>query len=239
MDNKDKLLKNELMQKYLDNGLESMFETEILELVLAFSEKKDIAGVTEKLLKCYGSVNNISKMDIKTLIESKRITLNSAILIKMISSLSRIYNMDKANISKVDSAETAWLFLKNYYIGVSGERMAVIALENDFTIKDCCFIASGNNVSVKISSQNILRFLLNNGVDMFIIAHNHPSGNSRASEKDIESTEDIIKIFESVGIVMIDHIIVANHEHFSMRENCSDTVFRDVPDNGYKYNKKK
>lgn len=237
MDDKDKLLKNELMQKYLDNGLESMSETEILELVLAFSEKKNIADTAEKLLECYGSINNISKTDIKSLVESKRITVHGAVIIKLIASMSRVYNMDKANINRIDCTETAFEFLKNYYIGVSEERMSVIALENDFNIKDCCFISSGTTTSVEVSCRNILKFLLNNGVDMLIMAHNHPSGSSRPSETDIITTQKIIKTFSDIGIVLIDHIVLGNNEYFSMRENLSDTLFKNVPDNGYTYNK--
>jgi len=237
MDDKDKLLKNELMQKYLDNGLDSMSETEILELILAFSEKKDIADITEKLMECYGGINNISKIDTKTLIESKFINVQSAVIIKLIASMSRIYNMDKADIHRIDCIETAFAFLKNFYIGVSEEKIAVIALENDFTIKDCCFIATGTNTDVEISCRSILKFLLNNGADMIIMAHNHPSGNSRPSESDIITTQKIIKTFENIGITLIDHIVLGNNEYFSMRENFTDTMFKDVSDNGYRYNK--
>lgn len=237
MNDKDKLLKNELIQKYLDNGIDSMSEAEILELIVAFSEKKNIADVTEKTLKCYGSINNISRIDSKTLIESRLINVQSVVLIKLIAVMSCIYNMDKANIRRIDCTETAVAFLKNYFIGVAGEKTAVIALEEDFNIKDYCFVSSGNNKSVEISCRNILKFVLNNSVDMIIIAHNHPSGNPEPSENDIVTTKNIIRTFKNIGIILLDHIVLGQNEYFSMRENFSDTMFENVPDNNYKYNK--
>ncbi|MDE6782049.1 MAG: hypothetical protein K2J40_11435 [Ruminococcus sp.] len=140
MDNNDKSLKSKLMKKYIENGLALMSETEILELILSFSEKKDICSTAENLLDCYRSISNISKIDPKTLLKDKMLSRQGAVLIKLIAVMSRVYNMDKDNISKTDSVETAMNFLKNCYIGISGEKISIIALEKDFTIKDYCFV---------------------------------------------------------------------------------------------------
>lgn len=150
MDNNQKLLKSRLMKKYLENGLASMSETEILELILSFSKKKDVCSVSESLLDCYGSISNISKIDPKILLKDKVLSRQSTALIRLIAVMSRLYNMDKANINKIDCVETAMNFLENYYIGVSYERIAIIALEKDFTIKNYCFISSGTNADVKV-----------------------------------------------------------------------------------------
>lgn len=240
MDNNNtpKSLKSRLMRKYYDSGLVSMSEIEILEFILSYSEKKDVCSVAENLLEYYGSINNISKTDPKILLQDEMMCEHSAVLFKLIAIMSREYNMDKDNISKIDCVDIAMHFLKNFYIGVSGEKVAVIALEKDFTIKDYSFISSGTNADVKLSCRDISKFALNNDTEMIIMAHNHPLGQSEPSDADIFTTKQIIKALENIGVIVLDHIIVGQNDCFSMRENFSDDIFKDVSDCGYIYNSK-
>ncbi len=54
-----------------------------------------------------------------------------------------------------------------------------------------------------------------------IMLHNHPSGNYYPSLEDYQVTERIIKSFDSVGIKVLDHVIIAGNnidDYYSMRE---------------------
>lgn len=238
MDNALKFLKKELIRKYCDNGLASMSETEILELILSFSEKNDFHSVARNLLECYGSIGNISKIDPKILYRDKIMCKYSIVLLKLIAVMSRQYNMDRDNINKIDSVDTAMNFLQNLYIGVACEKVAVIALKMNFDINSHGFISSGTNADVKLSCRDISKFALNSDAEMIIMAHNHPLGQSEPSDTDIFTTKQVIKVLESIGIIMLDHIIVGQNDCFSMRENFSNNMFKDVLDCGYTYNSK-
>ena len=52
-----------------------------------------------------------------------------------------------------------------------------------------------------------------------ILAHNHPSGNNEPSEADNKATEELRVKFESLGIKMIDHIIICGDKNFSYARN--------------------
>ena len=49
-----------------------------------------------------------------------------------------------------------------------------------------------------------------------IVAHNHPSGNPRPSEKDIAVTKRIREAGELLGIKVLEHIIVTQNEQWSI-----------------------
>lgn len=51
-----------------------------------------------------------------------------------------------------------------------------------------------------------------------MVAHNHPSNNSEPSEADIDITNRLVKSGEILGIGVIDHVIVTEHEWYSFRE---------------------
>ena len=42
-----------------------------------------------------------------------------------------------------------------------------------------------------------------------LIAHNHPAGEARPSEQDIETTRALHRLFTALGISLVDHAIVA------------------------------
>ena len=51
-----------------------------------------------------------------------------------------------------------------------------------------------------------------------ILFHNHPSGNTRPSEQDIELTTDFEKGGKLLGIQVLDHIIIGSHHFTSLKE---------------------
>ncbi len=51
-----------------------------------------------------------------------------------------------------------------------------------------------------------------------ILAHNHPSGISTPSAEDLKLNNRLIKVGELLGIDIIDHIIIAEKEHVSLKE---------------------
>lgn len=51
-----------------------------------------------------------------------------------------------------------------------------------------------------------------------VVLHNHPSGDPVPSEEDIETTRELKKAGELLGIPLLDHIIVGKNRYISMRE---------------------
>jgi DNA repair protein RadC len=52
-----------------------------------------------------------------------------------------------------------------------------------------------------------------------ILVHNHPSGDPSPSEEDRELTRRLAEAGRLLGIDVLDHVIVAEHRHFSLQEN--------------------
>ena len=235
-EDESKLLRKELIDKYINYGYESLSTLEILKLLLSFSGNKNVSELAVKLLGCYGNLNNLCDTDLKTIVKNDNISERSASLFRIIPVMSRLYNINKQDIQDFGNPESAAAFLKNCYIGMSEERIAVIALNHDFSKINYDFLSDGTNMSVSISSYNISKFALDNYSDMIIMSHNHPLGECEPSENDIYVTENIIKVLKNINVTLIDHIIIGQYESFSMREHFSDTLFKNVEDYGYKYN---
>ena len=51
-----------------------------------------------------------------------------------------------------------------------------------------------------------------------ILMHNHPSGDPSPSDADIKVTRDLIRAGQLLKIEVLDHIIIGNPKHTSLRE---------------------
>lgn len=69
-----------------------------------------------------------------------------------------------------------------------------------------------------INPREILLSSLLVGASAFILVHNHPSGETKASESDISVTCKIKNAAELIGINMLDHIIIGKNCYTSLKE---------------------
>ena len=51
-----------------------------------------------------------------------------------------------------------------------------------------------------------------------MVAHNHPSGDPKPSEDDLEITKRLTDAGKMMGVEVLDHVIVAKNSHFSFKE---------------------
>ena len=56
-----------------------------------------------------------------------------------------------------------------------------------------------------------------NEKNMFIVVHNHPSGDPSPSKADIEMTMEVKEAGEKLGIVLHDHVIVSKSGNNSFK----------------------
>jgi DNA repair protein RadC len=51
-----------------------------------------------------------------------------------------------------------------------------------------------------------------------LLAHNHPSGNAEPSESDLAATRRLVEVSKTLGIPIIDHLIIVRDGFLSLRE---------------------
>lgn len=69
-------------------------------------------------------------------------------------------------------------------------------------------IARGGIHACALTPRDVLAGILMRGVSVFILAHNHPSGNPDPSSEDIRFTGEIKMGAQILGVTLLDHVIV-------------------------------
>lgn len=67
------------------------------------------------------------------------------------------------------------------------------------------------------SAEKIIKTATMNGAKYVLIVHNHPNGNEDVSLEDIEITMHVDNLLRNVGIILIDHIVIAGKKAISIK----------------------
>ncbi|EZP49960.1 DNA repair protein RadC [Sphingomonas sp. RIT328] len=78
--------------------------------------------------------------------------------------------------------------------------------------------AHGTVDSVSFYAREIVVRALELGAVGLVLAHNHPSGSPVATPADVTATDALIRACTPLGIVVLDHLVVAEHGTRSLRE---------------------
>lgn len=90
------------------------------------------------------------------------------------------------------------------------EVFVCITLDTKNNINGYFEIARGGINFCNISIQNLFKRILISNCNKFIVAHNHPSGDSTESKEDIATTRKIEEISNVLGLQLLDSLIVAD-----------------------------
>lgn len=122
------------------------------------------------------------------------------------------------NSDIMNSPEKIHNILKDEF-SIIQEKMLLLVLDNKNSIIDMITIFMGSMNSINITPDVIYRHILACAGNNFIIAHNHPSGNTQPSGEDIEFTEKIKSGSKLLNFNMLDHIVFTDTKFYSFRAN--------------------
>ncbi|HVX00848.1 MAG TPA: JAB domain-containing protein [Candidatus Babeliaceae bacterium] len=80
-------------------------------------------------------------------------------------------------------------------------------------------LSAGGITAVHIDPRIVFAAALKARATAIILAHNHPSQNTKPSESDIRMTKRFAEIGQLHDITLEDHLIVTTDGYYSMREN--------------------
>lgn len=82
-------------------------------------------------------------------------------------------------------------------------------------------VSVGSLTEALVHPREVFREAIRRGAAAIVLLHNHPSGDPSPSEEDRALTRRLASVGELVGIPLVDHIIVADGEYYSLRDELS------------------
>lgn len=98
------------------------------------------------------------------------------------------------------------------------ESVRVLYLNSRHELLRDDLISRGTTDEACLAVRSILKRALELDAHEFLVVHNHPSGDPTPSRVDREITRQLAAGARSIGLLLVDHIIVARGEWVSFRE---------------------
>ncbi|MFB2836475.1 RadC family protein [Floridanema evergladense] len=121
----------------------------------------------------------------------------------------------------IDSPSAAAATLSHELMWQPQEKFAVILLDVKNRLLGTQVLTIGTATETLAHPGEIFRDILRQGATKVIVAHNHPSGSMEPSQDDIHLTSQLLQGAQFLKVPVLDHLILGNGEHLSLRETTN------------------
>ena len=210
-----------LKAQFLQSGLDALTDIQVLELLLFYANpRRDTNPIAHRLLNQFGSLSAVLDAPPELLEKVNGVGENAALLLHLVPCVCRRYLIDRASYEQVlDSTEKAGAFLVPYFFGARDEMVYLLCLDAKCKVLDCRMLSVGGINTASVSVRKIVEAALACNATSVVLAHNHTSGIALPSREDEATTRQIRTALDAVGILLADHIIVADDDFVSMADS--------------------
>ncbi len=112
-------------------------------------------------------------------------------------------------IGPIDTSEKAYEVLKEAAGHEVAERFGVVCLDTHMKLRDIAETGAGETSAVMAPMVPTLQAAVASGCEYIIAYHVHPAASERPSDADVEVTKSFAKAFKTIGLTMVDHLVIA------------------------------
>ena len=211
--------REKLRQRFIrENGLDHFEDHQILELLLFYANaRSDTNPLAHALLNEFGSLKGVLEARPEMLMGVPGVGEKAATLISMVVPLTRVWNRCAMEApDRIGNSREAEKYCLSILAGLRSERFYVISLNARCAVLGRRKISEGSLSEVSAYPRMVMETALNYNAHSVLLCHNHPGGTCAPSPEDITSTIQLQQLLNGVGILVLDHIIVANDKTYSM-----------------------
>lgn len=208
-------------EKLIRKGTNALSDAELLAILLNNGHKqKSALNLAQEILQLSGNnLGEISKLNVRQLKRLKGIGNAKAVVIVAAMELARRRQACYMRRRKmISNGSDAALYFKPLLGDNNYESFHVMYLNNANRVLEHRCISTGGITSTLADPRIIFREALELGATRLILCHNHPSGNLKPSNADIDLTKKVKAAGKLLDITIVDHIIVSDAGYCSMAE---------------------
>lgn len=206
-------------EKLSDVGVEALTNAELLAIVFNVGTRKErVFSLANRIIRDYGMGGLVRVRDYRKLRALGLSELKSMQLLAVLEIGRRFYGTDNNKAPLLNSAARVYDRF-NFLVPKQREELHVAYLNNRQRLIASELIALGTAQSLVCQPRDVLVPAFECGASCLIIVHNHPSGDPYPSTEDITLTRKLEQICQQVGLVLVDHVVVAREGYFSFQQS--------------------
>ena len=208
-------------EKFLLKGKNSLSDAELLAIIMGSGNREDSAvELGRKILSSVGNNwHNLSLLQISDLMKFKGIGEAKAISIAVALEIGRRRaSQEVPEKLQITNSQESYKILLPYLSDLQTEEFWAIYLNQNNRVLGKSKLSSGGINQSVVDVRILFKSALEHLATGIIIAHNHPSGNLKASPEDLKITKQISEGGKILNIQLLDHLIIAQNAYFSFAD---------------------
>lgn len=213
--------REKMRTRFLAGGLEGFAPHEALELLLYYAiPRRDTNPIAHALMDRYGSLSAVLSAPVEDLKKVEGIGESAAVLISMVAQLARKASLaDAERETVITSSQRAGQYLLALFAGKQRENVYQLCLDRKGKLLACKCLGEGTVSAAALDIRQVVENAILTSASAVILSHNHPSGIALPSQEDYAVTDRVKSALDTIGIVLTDHIIVADGDYVSMADS--------------------
>ena len=208
--------RKKLRARFLDNGLETFNECEVLEFALGFCIPRiDTNPAAHSLINKFGSLQAVIDAKPADLTKAYGIGEQSAVFLHFLKQLTSYLTKQTVSNAKITTPQSAIDYLKPLLRTYTVEKFVVVCLDNAGKVKKVHNITNNELDMVHINMREIISMVTATKTAQVVLAHNHLNDDPQPSINDMQLTRRLALTFQNLGIKFLDHIIIAGDNDYS------------------------
>lgn len=210
-------------ERLLTYGEKALSDQELLAILFRTGTREEnVLNLSLRFIDHFQNLNELKHSSIEEFQQVKGVGPVKAIELKAAIELGyRIATSAVPKYGHIVSTKSAGEWLITEMADLHQEHLVVLFLntKNEIIKKQTIFIGSVN--SSVAHPREIFKEAVKYPTARIIIAHNHPSGDTQPSPADLHFTRRMIACGELMGINVLDHLIIGQHEYLSIHETTN------------------
>ena len=205
-------------EKLILKGRHALSDAELIAILLGMGSTEHTAVELAKIIlaEVGNDLNRLSKMSVNELKKFKGVGEAKAVSIVAAMEIARRRQAtERIENIKLKTSNSAYNHLKQFMLDLDHEQFWMILLKRNLEILKTIHISTGGIAGTVADPKIILRHVIENLANGFIISHNHPSGNLKPSDADIRLTRRLKELADLLEVTLIDHIIFSDNGYYS------------------------
>jgi len=209
------------LEQFRTHGLDAFSDHEALELLLYYAlPRVDTNRIAHDLMDRFGTLDAVFSATAAELSEVDGVGEHAAALLTLILPLVRRTRTSATRRPIILSGtRAAGLYFTELFFGMRDERVYLACLDAKGKLLRCVCVSDGAVDAASFNLRRIVEAAFMSNASAVVLAHNHPSGVALPSEDDNSATASAWDALRKIGVTLADHIIVADNDYVSLREN--------------------
>lgn len=211
-------------EKLLLKGARSLSDAELIAILIGSgSVKKSAITVAREILKsAQNDLKQLARFPAHRLCEVKGVGTAKAVTLMAAFELGRRKSgYDPGVKVKVSGSKDVYTIFGDMLGDLSHEEFWILLLNRANLVMDKKLISKGGISGTVADPKLIFADALAAKASSIILVHNHPSGNTRPSQSDIDLTRKLSKGGEFLTLPILDHLIITATGYYSFADEGS------------------